>query len=58
MVGQIVAAALIEKDGKYFVAKRSDDAKILPGKWEFPAGKVKPDERPRLQRWSVRSLKS
>ena len=41
---KIVVAALIERNGKYFVAKRTDEAKILPGKWEFPGGKVEPGE--------------
>ena len=41
---QIVVAALIEKGGKYFVARRSDDSKHLAGKWEFPGGKVELDE--------------
>lgn len=44
MTKQIVVAALIEKDGKYFVAKRADDARYLPGKWEFPGGKVGTNE--------------
>lgn len=39
-----VVAALIEKDGKYFVAKRPEDTKSLPGKWEFPGGKVESGE--------------
>lgn len=44
MAKQIVVAALIEKDGRYFVAKRSDDERFLPGKWEFPGGKVEHGE--------------
>lgn len=36
---KIVVAALIEKDGKYLIAKRRQDAK-LGGLWEFPGGKV------------------
>ena len=39
-----VVAALIEKDNKYLIAKRSTgDANVL-GKWEFPGGKVKENE--------------
>ncbi len=38
-----VVAALIKKDGKYLVAKRSDDSP-LGGKWEFPGGKVESGE--------------
>lgn len=40
----IVVAALIEKDGKYLIAKRSTGDPNVLGRWEFPGGKVKPDE--------------
>lgn len=35
-----VVAALIEKDGKYLIAKRSTGDVNMYGKWEFPGGKV------------------
>ena len=35
-----VVAALIEKDGKYLIAKRSTGDENVLGKWEFPGGKV------------------
>ena len=35
-----VVAALIEKDGKYLIARRSTGTKDVLGKWEFPGGKV------------------
>lgn len=39
-----VVAALIQKDDKYLIARRSTwDPNVL-GKWEFPGGKVKQDE--------------
>lgn len=38
-----VVAALINKDGKYLLTKRSLTGS-LPGKWEFPGGKVEPGE--------------
>ena len=38
-----VVAALIERDGKYLVAKRKDDV-ALGGLWEFPGGKVEDGE--------------
>lgn len=38
-----VVAALIKKDGKVFIAKRST-GKSAYGKWEFPGGKVEPNE--------------
>ena len=34
-----VVAALIEKDGKYLIARRSTGTKDVLGKWEFPGGK-------------------
>lgn len=38
-----VAAAILINDNKVFIARRSQkDA--LPGKWEFPGGKLEPDE--------------
>ena len=39
-----VVAALIEKDNKVLIAKRSTGDLDLLGKWEFPGGKVEPDE--------------
>lgn len=39
-----VVAALIEKENKYLIAKRSSGDLSLIGKWEFPGGKVEPNE--------------
>jgi len=39
-----VVAALIEKDGKYLLARRSTGDPNVMGKWEFPGGKVKENE--------------
>ena len=39
-----VVAALIEKDNKVLIAKRSTGDPNVLGKWEFPGGKVKQDE--------------
>ena len=39
-----VVAALIEKDGKYLIARRSTGNDEVLGKWEFPGGKVEKDE--------------
>ena len=39
-----VIAALIEKDSKVLIAKRSTGDKNNFGKWEFPGGKVKDNE--------------
>lgn len=40
----IVVAALIEKDGKYLIAKRATGREESFGKWEFPGGKLEPGE--------------
>ena len=40
----VVVAALIKKDGKYLIARRSTGDKNVLGKWEFPGGKVKEKE--------------
>ncbi len=39
-----VVAALIEKDNKVLIARRSTGDPNVMGKWEFPGGKVKQDE--------------
>ena len=39
-----VVAALIEKDGKYLIARRSTGSEDVLGKWEFPGGKVEKNE--------------
>ena len=39
-----VVAALIEKDNKVLIAKRSTGSEEVLGKWEFPGGKVEKNE--------------
>ena len=39
-----VVAALIEKDNKFLLAKRSTGDSNVFGKWEFPGGKVESNE--------------
>ena len=39
-----VVAALIEKEGKYLIARRSTGDENVLGKWEFPGGKVQEGE--------------
>ena len=42
---KLVAAAVIEKDGRVLIAqRRPGDA--LAGQWEFPGGKLEPGETP------------
>jgi 8-oxo-dGTP diphosphatase len=38
-----VVAAVIEHEGKYLITQRRSTA-VLPGLWEFPGGRVEPDE--------------
>ena len=39
-----VVAALVEKNSKYLIARRSTGSSDVIGKWEFPGGKVEKDE--------------
>ena len=39
----LVAAAVIQKNGKFLIAKRASH-KHLAGFWEFPGGKIEPNE--------------
>ena len=39
-----VVVALIEKDNKYLIARRSTGSSDVLGKWEFPGGKVEQEE--------------
>jgi 8-oxo-dGTP diphosphatase len=41
----VVAAALIDADGRVLLARRPP-GKAMAGLWEFPGGKVGPDETP------------
>ncbi|WP_420175060.1 diacylglycerol kinase family protein [Luteococcus sp. OSA5] len=43
---RLVVAAVLVKDGRVLAARRSRPAN-LSGLWEFPGGKVEPDESPR-----------
>lgn len=38
-----VVAAVIERDGRYLITQRNSSA-VLPLLWEFPGGRVEPDE--------------
>ncbi|HTH97068.1 MAG TPA: (deoxy)nucleoside triphosphate pyrophosphohydrolase [Stellaceae bacterium] len=41
----VVAVALIDADGRVLLAQRPE-GKSLAGLWEFPGGKLEPDETP------------
>ncbi len=41
----VVAAALVDADDRVLIAQRPE-GKALAGLWEFPGGKLDPDERP------------
>ncbi|MCU0850350.1 MAG: (deoxy)nucleoside triphosphate pyrophosphohydrolase [Candidatus Thermoplasmatota archaeon] len=40
----IGAAGIIRKDNKILIAQRKKDSWMEPNKWEFPGGKVEPNE--------------
>ena len=40
-----VTAAIIKKDGKILITRREKD-EPLKDKWEFPGGKLEPNETP------------
>jgi 8-oxo-dGTP diphosphatase len=42
---QKVTAAIIERNGKILIAKRKKDDPLI-NKWEFPGGKLEPNETP------------
>ena len=42
----VVSAAVIERGGKVLLAQRPQ-GKVYAGYWEFPGGKLEPDETPR-----------
>ena len=41
----VVAAALVDRDGRVLLQQRAA-GRQMGGLWEFPGGKVEPDERP------------
>jgi len=40
----IAVTAIVIKDGKYLIAKRSMDEKVFPGLWTVPGGKIEVDD--------------
>src|SRR5689334_5487075 len=41
---RIALTAIIHKDGKFLITKRSPDKKAFPGKWTVPGGGLHPDD--------------
>lgn len=54
MAIKVTCAIIVGSDGKVLVAQRSDKMS-LPFKWEFPGGKIEPDELP--ERCLIREIK-
>ena len=50
----VVAAALVDADNRVLLAQRPK-GKAMEGLWEFPGGKIDPDERPEVA--LIRELK-
>ena len=40
----IVATCIVVKDGKFLIAKRSEEEERWPGRWTVPGGKLEKDE--------------
>lgn len=40
----VAVSAMVRKDGKYLIMKRSEREIAFPGKWQAPGGKVEPNE--------------
>jgi mutator protein MutT len=45
MSGTRIAIAVVEQDGRFLIGRRPAGT-VLPGLWEFPGGKIQPDETP------------
>ena len=43
---KLIQKAIVKKDGKFLIVLRSPDAKFFPEHWDFPGGKLEPDEEP------------
>ncbi|MFH1820786.1 MAG: NUDIX domain-containing protein [Candidatus Nealsonbacteria bacterium] len=41
---RVVSTAIIHKDGKYLILRRSLDKKVFPGKWTLPGGGLTVDD--------------
>ncbi|HEX4104359.1 MAG TPA: NUDIX domain-containing protein [Candidatus Paceibacterota bacterium] len=50
----VVATALVVRDGKFLITKRSTSEKVFPGKWTSPGGKVTREDYESLP-WSAPS---
>ena len=43
---KLVQKAIIKNDNKFLIVLRSPNAKFFPEHWDFPGGKLEPDENP------------
>lgn len=48
----VVATAIVVRDGKFLIAKRSETEKAFPGKWTVPGGKLVRSEYEHLPKTS------
>lgn len=46
MIPVDVALALLRLEGRLFLQRRDPASSVLPGRWEFPGGKLEPGETP------------
>ena len=43
---KLVQKAVVKKDNKFLIVLRSPEAKYFPEHWDFPGGKLEPNEKP------------
>lgn len=43
---KLIQKAVIKQGEKYLIGLRSENAKYFPLHWDFPGGKLEPDEEP------------
>lgn len=53
MIIKVITSVAVEKNGKFLIVKRNQD-ETMPGLWEFPGGKLNPDET--LENCAIREL--
>jgi len=41
---EVVVTAIVQKDGRYLVTRRSPSKKRFPGKWTVPGGRLQPSD--------------
>jgi 8-oxo-dGTP diphosphatase len=45
---RVTATAIVRKDGRYLIVKRSPEKKVFPGRWHVPGGGLETDDYVKL----------